>query len=580
MPVLLYKPKDAHKNVPNGFALFPNGLHSVHYDKNDVPHYDRLCDWICVTATTRDDKGNGFGRLVEFTSVMGDPRKLVIDARRFASGSSGIIAELLSLGLRIERGGKRKAQLLTALEQWIPANTCTTTPRRGWLGDDCFILPDSTVVGDRAVHYTGRDDLRAAAAQGNLDSWNFYIGDEAQGNPLLMTAISLAFLGPLIEPLGLEPCGLHMRGHSSSGKSTIAAVATSVWFGPDGLSRWRATDNGLEGIAESRNGMLLVLDELAEIDGKAADAAAYMLGNGEGKARSTARGSVIPQARWTLAILSTGEISFRAKLMEAGRQIQAGQVVRFLDVPADHGRFAAFDSLNGRSSGREFSDFLKHQCSLWHGTAGPEFVRRFLERRDASTFKAREVMAQFHDRAEQMYPGSGAGVMGRGRAKFAAIAAAGECAVELGIVNWYRGEPSDCSFQVFQMWRQGYLKTETGGVKDRSIEILQDFLIQNAHRIQDIAADAAPIDAPVAWRKGGYFYVPRESWELLFSREKTNETLRLLHEKSLFEYGDGRNLGSKLLGVRNGPSRALKISEKILDAAASEVSELSETLDF
>ncbi|MGP9791082.1 DUF927 domain-containing protein [Roseinatronobacter sp. NSM] len=576
MPVLLYKSRDDHKSIPEGFSLRPNGLFSVEYDENGLPRYERICDWICVTATTRDDKGQGFGRLVEFKSVMGDARKLVIDASRFASGSSSIIAELLSLGLRIERGSKRKAQLLTALEQWIPANICTTTPRRGWLGDDCFVLPDSTVAGNRAVHYTGRNDFRSAAAQGNLESWNFYIGDDAHENPLMMTAISLAFLGPLIEPLGLEPCGLHLRGHSSSGKSTIAAVATSVWFAPDGMRRWRTTDNGLEAIAESRNSMVLVLDELAEIDGKAADAAAYMLGNGEGKARSTARGGFIPQARWALTILSTGEISFRAKLAEAGRNIQAGQLVRFLDVPADTGRFAAFENLHGSKTGRAFSDMLKHQCTLWHGTAGPEFVLRFLEKRDKIIFKALDVMAQFHDRAEQMYPNSGSGVVGRARAKFAAIAAAGECAVELGVVNWYCGEPSHSSLVMFQMWREGYLKSETGGVRDRSVDLLQDFLMQNEHRIQDAEAGAATIEAPIAWRKGGYYYLPRETWEALFTKEQTRETLRILHDKGLFEYGDGRNLGSKLSGVENGPSRALKISEKIRDVRVSEMSDVSE----
>lgn len=563
-------------SIPDGFILLRSGLYSVRFDDDGNQKLDRICDWICVTATTTDEKGNGFGRLVEFTSTMGDHRKLVIDARRFASGSSGIIAELLSFGLRIERGGRRKAQLLTALEQWTPENTCITTPRRGWLGDDCFILPDSTAVGAHAVHFTGRDDLRAAPVQGTLDSWNFYIGDEALGNPLMMTAISLAFLGPLIEPLGLEPCGMHLRGHSSSGKSTIAAVATSVWFGPDGLCRWRATDNGLEGIAESRNSMLLVLDELAEIEGKSADFAAYMLGNGEGKARSSARGGVIPQARWSLSILSTGEISFRAKLMEAGRQIQAGQIVRFLDVPADTGRFAAFDSLNGRSTGRAFSDTLKHQCTLWHGTAGPEFVRRLLPEKDRVLFKAKDVIGQFHDCGERMFPGSGSGVMGRGRAKFAAIAAAGECAVDLGVVTWGGGEAFEASFKIFELWREGYLKCEFGGAGDRCVEILQNFFKQNEHRIQDVDADSAAIEDPVAWRKAGYFYLPKTSWDLLFSKEQTRETLRRLHDKNLFEYGDGRNLGSRLIGLENGPSRALKFSVGILDAQVSEMSDVSE----
>ena len=95
-------------------------------------------------------------------------------------------------------------------------------------------------------------------------------------------------------------------------------------------------------------------------------------------------------------------------------------------------------------------------------------------------------------------------------------------------------------------------------------------MTQNEHRIQDADIGAATIEAPIAWRKGGYFYLPKQTWEALFTKEQTRETLRILHDKGLFEYGDGRNLGSKLSGVENGPSRALKISEKIRDVRVSE----------
>ncbi len=51
----------------------------------------------------------------------------------------------------------------------------------------------------------------------------------------------------------------------STGKSTVLRVASSVWGGFDYLQSWRATSNGLEGIAAAHNDSLLCLDEIGEI---------------------------------------------------------------------------------------------------------------------------------------------------------------------------------------------------------------------------------------------------------------------------------------------------------------------------
>ena len=46
----------------------------------------------------------------------------------------------------------------------------------------------------------------------------------------------------------------------------------------------------------------------------------------------------------------------------------------------------------------------------------------------------------------------------------------------------------------------------------------------------------------------------------------------------LFEYGDGRNIASKLTGFANAPSRALKFSVSILDGEKSELSDVSDRM--
>ena len=76
----------------------------------------------------------------------------------------------------------------------------------------------------------------------------------AVGNSRLTVALSMALAPPLLHVVEMEGGGLHFRGSSSIGKTTLLHVAGSVWGG-GGLAgyvrRWRATDNALEGVAQS-----------------------------------------------------------------------------------------------------------------------------------------------------------------------------------------------------------------------------------------------------------------------------------------------------------------------------------------
>ena len=145
-------------------------------------------------------------------------------------------------------------------------------------------------VGADNIVYQHEDALTAAAemkAAGSLEGWQEAVAAPCVGgNPLLVLGASLAFAGPLLEPLSQDGGGVHLRGASNRGKSTVQRVAVSVWGSPKFLHSWRGTDNGHEGLAATCNGSILALDEIAEISGRDAGKTAYMLANGVGKARA------------------------------------------------------------------------------------------------------------------------------------------------------------------------------------------------------------------------------------------------------------------------------------------------------
>ncbi|MFN9977202.1 MAG: DUF927 domain-containing protein, partial [Phycisphaerae bacterium] len=80
--------------------------------------------------------------------------------------------------------------------------------------------------------------------------------------------------------VGAEGGGIHYRGPSSCGKSTLLQAAGSV-FGGGGLRgwvrSWRATDNALESVAAAHCDLPLLLDEMGEAGADTVAAAAYML---------------------------------------------------------------------------------------------------------------------------------------------------------------------------------------------------------------------------------------------------------------------------------------------------------------
>ena len=83
-----------------------------------------------------------------------------------------------------------------------------------------------------------------------------------------------------------------MRGPSSCRKTTLLHAAASFSGPPSGVVRsWRATANGLEGVAALHNDGTLLLDELSQISPDDAATASYMLANGQAKQRASRTGA-------------------------------------------------------------------------------------------------------------------------------------------------------------------------------------------------------------------------------------------------------------------------------------------------
>src|SRR5271166_263531 len=201
---------------------------------------------------------------------------------------------------------------------------------------------ETASMGERIILQTSAAIDHAYRQSGTFEGWQEHVARYAAGNSRLGLALATAFAAPLLYPTSSESGGFHFRGGSSTGKTTALIVAGSAWGGGGvrGFIRtWRATSNGLEGVAALHCDALLCLDEMGQVDGREAGQIAYMLGNGCGKARANRDGFARPSAEWRSLFLSSGEVGLADKIAEdgRGRRAAAGQQVRIVDIAADAG---------------------------------------------------------------------------------------------------------------------------------------------------------------------------------------------------------------------------------------------------
>lgn len=558
---------------PSGFELRPTGVWREARDRDGNLDWVWTCSNVRVLALTRDRSGSGWGRLAEIVDPDGKAHRWAIPASLFATDGAELRASLLDLGLEIAAGRSARDALNELLFRWRPADRALTSDRLGWADEACtaFLLGDGRVIGDATVVYQ-HENVPAAAAEmraaGTIDDWRASVAAACDGNPLMIAALSLALSGPLLELIGMDGGGLHLRGASSRGKSTIQRAAVSVWGSPRFLHTWRATSNGLEGVATAANATLLALDELGEVNAREAGAAAYMLANGTGKARASRSGTARPSARWRVAVLSSGEITLADKIAEAGGRAAAGQAVRLIDVLADGRKHGAFDELHGAENGSAFADRIRRATAEAYGTAGAAFVEKIMANRETVTEQTRAAMAGFRDLAAQRFGISGEGQAERVSARLGLVAAAGELATAFGITGWQRGDARDAALDVLGGWLSG--RGGSGPLEETdAIDRVRAFLAAyGASRFEPVVQtdDARPVINRAGWRDGDSFLISADAWREIHRGADPSRSARHLADARWLTPGDGRNLAARAPRTVEGRPRVYVVSAEILGA--------------
>ena len=448
----------AQQNDSDPFQVRDTGVWFCGRDSNGDPKPPMLlCSRLDVSAGTRDFEGNGFGFLLEFKDPLGHAKLWPMPARMLSGDGNEYRAALLSMGLRIQTGSAAKARLTEYIQSRKPQAWARCTDRTGWhtaeSGAKVYVMPKQTIgsaEGERVIYQSDSAMENTFRTNGTLDLWRSKVAALCVGNSRLAFSVSCAFAGVLLRWVGGESGGFHFRGDSSSGKTTALRVAASVFGGASYMQRWRATDNAIESIAAQHCDALLVLDELAQIDPKQAGEVAYMLGNGQSKARAARTALPKPRLSWTLLFLSAGEIGLAQHMAEGGKRARAGQELRMCDIPADAGaNLGAFENLHGVDGGAAFSDVATRAAARHYGSAGLEFIQHVIDRQDGIAQRTKQAIDTI---ATAWIPTGSSGQVHRVGRRFALVAAAGELATMAGLTGWPEGEATNAAKSCFDAW--------------------------------------------------------------------------------------------------------------------------------
>jgi uncharacterized protein (DUF927 family) len=416
-------------------------------------HLTWVCGPLSVTHATRDGAQMDWGRRLTFIDADGRSHEYTMPMTLLAGDGRELREELLRQGLALSGTSDARRLLLRYLETQTPTLRARCTNRTGW-HDDAFVLPDETLLGSgrEPMFYQAITTSDATmAGSGDLTQWREYVAVPCIGNPRLVFAVGTAFAAIILGLLGLPGCIHHWRGSSSIGKSTLLQLAASV-FGPPNryMVTWRQTDNGLEGVAHQHTDLLLVLDELGQLDPKAAGRVAYMLAEGTGKVRANRSGEARKPARWRVLGLSSGEISLSDLMAQAGDIPRAGQDVRVIDLPADADQgLGVFTRLPENITAAVFAEALADAARTYYGTALPAFVRAI----QSDLANARVALLRGRDElAEEMTQGLRDGQVRRVAQQLALVAAAVEFAGLHGLTGWPPNEGERAAQAIFKQW--------------------------------------------------------------------------------------------------------------------------------
>lgn len=315
---------------PPGWELSQQGIFKVVEDDDGESKEARVTfDPMWINARWRDaDSGDHHLELGWPSGSEVVDRGTAMQAREL----SGLAAKGAPVSSRSSRD---LVAYLEAAESWnrqsLPVKTSIT--RLGWtrLGEEWAW---QSAAGPHLLRADGghAQVIASMEAKGTWEEWKA-MANEICKLPVPALLLCASAASPSLEITGGFPLVVDLHGTTTSGKTTSARFAASLWANPDDaalfIMPWNSTPTAIERRAALLHHIPTFVDDSKKVQIKDRDKLAsivYGWGSGQGKARGTV-GGVQATAAWKSILISTGEASLA---MIAGEH--AGLRMRILPV--------------------------------------------------------------------------------------------------------------------------------------------------------------------------------------------------------------------------------------------------------
>lgn len=306
---------------------------------------------------------------------------------------------------------------------------------------------------------------------GTLKSWNSEVGRPLEKTSYGSVAVMVALAAPLIgyirgaaertgkgAPLVPESFTLNFSGQSASGKTMVCKVAASVLGHPDRMAKWDFSRPGLERLCEEANDLPLFLDDTekhVEEGGLKLKSALslvtqYVAGNQSKALSQVAHQTSSPPRTWSTIALSSSPVPIDT-MAAAGKWTRSlGERVRLINitvpVPEKGGVFDLIGSDQDlEANTKRLADKLVGGMNHNYGVLFQAWIKLLLEK-DLSS----EISQKVEFFVGQLADADGSYRQRLAR-KFGILYAAGQTAVEHGILAWSQEWPLKAVSKAYDM---------------------------------------------------------------------------------------------------------------------------------
>lgn len=297
-------------------------------------------DHVYPVALAEDVLEGSYGARIRYLDRAGRTRYEVVPAgswvdRAAATREAGRLAQA---GVQIRP--KQGAAFVEAVGEWASRavnpqidhlitkagwHPTDDVERWGWVGGKGHVFGADWVWG-------GPESLRGRTS-GTSQAWMQEVAPLVT-TPGLRIALGVGLAGALLHRLQLHPFLVHFAGASSSGKSRAGRLAASVWGPPETILTWQTTPKALAARMEAWSGASVVIDELQLMESWHVSSFVHTFSSGMERDGLRRNSTFRRRRSWSLAALSTGEVTMRTHL---GDKAQGGHAVRGVDISIQRG---------------------------------------------------------------------------------------------------------------------------------------------------------------------------------------------------------------------------------------------------